>query len=66
LIEQNPANDLAGAVVSTKSVHRPALSLERLPELMNRLEAYNEVVIPDSRSKTNKALLHKTYSGAKK
>ncbi|QIE96710.1 tyrosine-type recombinase/integrase [Pantoea stewartii] len=40
LIEQNPANDLAGAVVSTKSVHRPALSLERLPELMNRLEAY--------------------------
>lgn len=40
LIEQNPANDLAGAVVSTKSFHRPALSLERLPELMNRLEAY--------------------------
>ncbi|MFV9712873.1 MULTISPECIES: tyrosine-type recombinase/integrase [Pantoea] len=40
LIEQNPANDLAGAVVSTKSVHRPALSLERLPQLMNRLEAY--------------------------
>ncbi|EHU00007.1 tyrosine-type recombinase/integrase [Pantoea stewartii] len=40
LIEQNPANDLAGAVVSTKSVHRPARSLERLPELMNRLEAY--------------------------
>ncbi|MGC0878359.1 integrase arm-type DNA-binding domain-containing protein [Pantoea agglomerans] len=40
LIEQNPANDLAGAVVSAKSVHRPALSLERLPELMNRLEAY--------------------------
>lgn len=40
LIEQDPANDLAGAVVSAKSVHRPALSLERLPELMNRLEAY--------------------------
>lgn len=40
LIEQNPANDLAGAVVSAKSVHRPALSLERLPELMNRLELY--------------------------
>ncbi|WP_337015802.1 tyrosine-type recombinase/integrase [Pantoea agglomerans] len=40
LIEQNPANDLAGAVISAKSVHRPALSLERLPELMNRLEAY--------------------------
>ena len=40
LIELNPANDLAGAVVSAKSVHRPALSLERLPELMNRLEAY--------------------------
>ncbi|MGC0892764.1 tyrosine-type recombinase/integrase [Pantoea agglomerans] len=40
LIDQNPANDLAGAVVSAKSVHRPALSLERLPELMNRLEAY--------------------------
>jgi len=40
LIEQNPANDLAGAVVSAKSVHRPALSLERLPELINRLEAY--------------------------
>lgn len=41
LIEQNPAYDLAGAVISKKSIHRPALPLERLPELMQRIEAYN-------------------------
>lgn len=40
LIEQNPAYDLAGAVISKKSIHRPALPLERLPELMQRIEAY--------------------------
>jgi len=40
LIEQNPAYDLAGAVISKKSIHRPALPLERLTELMQRIEAY--------------------------
>ncbi|WJV61314.1 hypothetical protein PCO87_15540 [Pectobacteriaceae bacterium C52] len=40
LIEQHPAYDLAGAMVSTKSVYLPTLSLESLPELMHRLEAY--------------------------
>lgn len=40
LIDQNPAYDLTGAVISTKSTHRPALPLERLKELMQRIEAY--------------------------
>ena len=41
LIEQNPAYDLAGAVISKKSIHRPALPLERLPELIKHIKAYN-------------------------
>lgn len=39
LIDQNPAYDLAGAVTTAKSNHRPALSLERLPELLKRIDA---------------------------
>lgn len=39
-ITQNPALDLAGAIVSRKSVHRPALPLSRLPELLERLANY--------------------------
>lgn len=40
LIEHNPAYDLAGAIATAKSVHRPALPLERIAELMERIEAY--------------------------
>lgn len=40
LIGQNPAHDLVGAVTLKKTVHRPALPLNRLPELLDRIEAY--------------------------
>lgn len=40
LIEHNPAYDLAGAIATAKSVHRPALPLEGIAELMERIEAY--------------------------
>lgn len=40
LIETNPANDLVGATATRKSQHRPALPLERLPDLLQRLEGY--------------------------
>ncbi|UTW07876.1 tyrosine-type recombinase/integrase [Pseudomonas benzenivorans] len=41
LIETNPANDLQGATATRKAAHRPALPLERLAELLARLDAYN-------------------------
>lgn len=40
LIDHNPAYDLAGAIATAKSVHRPALPLERIAEFMERIEAY--------------------------
>lgn len=40
LIAQNPAYDLAGAVTTAKSNHRPALPLEQLPDLLKRIKAY--------------------------
>ncbi len=40
IIDTNPANDLQGATATRKTAHRPALPLERLPELLGRLEAY--------------------------
>ncbi|MGB4074585.1 tyrosine-type recombinase/integrase [Pseudomonas sp.] len=39
LIGFNPALDLIGGTVSPKTKHRPALSLDRLPELIGRIEA---------------------------
>lgn len=39
LIDSNPANDLVGATATRKSTHRPALPLDRLPELLQRIEA---------------------------
>jgi len=39
LIDSNPANDLVGATATRKSAHRPALPLDRLPELLQRIEA---------------------------
>jgi len=41
IIDINPANDLQGATATRKSAHRPALPLERLPELLARMDAYN-------------------------
>ncbi|MGH1499929.1 tyrosine-type recombinase/integrase [Yersinia proxima] len=40
LIEYNPAQDLAGALVTRKATHRAALPLERLPELLLRMDDY--------------------------
>lgn len=39
-IETNPAADLQGALTVSKAKHRPALPLERLPELMQRIEQF--------------------------
>lgn len=36
IVDYNPAHDLKGAIVNPKTRHRPALPLERLPELMVR------------------------------
>ena len=40
MLESNPARDLHGATATRKATHRPALPLERLPELLQRLESY--------------------------
>ncbi len=40
LIDYNPAQDMARAIISGKVVYRPALSLERIPELLKRIECY--------------------------
>ncbi|MGA4446070.1 tyrosine-type recombinase/integrase [Ectopseudomonas chengduensis] len=41
LIETNPASDLVGATATRKAQHRPALALEQLPELLQRIDSYN-------------------------
>ena len=40
LIDYNPAQEMAGAVASSNRVHRPALELKRLPELLRRIDSY--------------------------
>lgn len=40
IVEYNPAHDLKGALTSPKAKHRPALPLDRLPELMARTVTY--------------------------
>ncbi|MFL1501226.1 tyrosine-type recombinase/integrase [Pseudomonas sp. S191] len=40
VIDYNPALDLAGAIATKKTVHRPALQFERLPELLGRIDSY--------------------------
>ncbi|MDY4388714.1 tyrosine-type recombinase/integrase [Pectobacterium aroidearum] len=40
LIDYNPAQDMAGAIMPGKVEHRPALELERLPELLGRIDGY--------------------------
>lgn len=39
LIESNPARDLVGVTATGKARHRPALALDRLPELLQRIDA---------------------------
>ncbi|WP_211777390.1 tyrosine-type recombinase/integrase [Klebsiella sp. 54] len=41
LIDYNPAQEMAGAVASSNRIHRPALELKRLPELLHRIDSYN-------------------------
>lgn len=41
LIASNPANDLAGAIAPSPKIHYPALPLEKIPELLERLEGYS-------------------------
>lgn len=38
-IDSNPAHDLIGATATRKAIHRPALPLDRLPELLARIAA---------------------------
>ena len=40
-IERNPAQDMRGGIATPKPTHRPALSLERLPELKQRIDQYS-------------------------
>ena len=40
IINYNPAVDMAGALTTVKRQHRPALALNRIPELIERLDAY--------------------------
>lgn len=40
-IDTNPALDLKGSIATRKKTHRPALPLERLPELLQRIENYS-------------------------
>ena len=41
LIASNPANDLTGAIAPPPKNHYPALPLEKMPELLERLESYS-------------------------
>ncbi|ALY51074.1 TPA: integrase arm-type DNA-binding domain-containing protein [Pseudomonas aeruginosa] len=41
LIDYNPAQDLAGAISTRKATHRPALPLERIGELLERIDGYS-------------------------
>lgn len=40
LLRYNPAGELTGVAVSVKPTHRPALLLEELPQLLQRIDAY--------------------------
>lgn len=40
IIDYSPAQDLGGAIATRKTVHRPALPLDRVGELLTRVEAY--------------------------
>ncbi|HFK5781964.1 tyrosine-type recombinase/integrase [Pantoea agglomerans] len=40
LLDYNPAQEMVGAVASSKRQHRPALQLKRIPELLRRIDSY--------------------------
>ena len=40
IIPYNPAVDMAGALTTVKRQHRPALAVNRIPDLLERLHAY--------------------------
>lgn len=40
IVDYNPAHDLKGAIINPKTRHRPALPLERLPELIGKAVTY--------------------------
>lgn len=40
LIDYNPAQEIAGAVATAKRQHRAALELNRIPELLHRIDSY--------------------------
>lgn len=40
LIDYNPAQEMAGTVATSNRVHRPALDLKRLPELLHLIDGY--------------------------
>ncbi|HBR4412032.1 TPA: tyrosine-type recombinase/integrase, partial [Klebsiella pneumoniae] len=40
IVDYNPAHDLKGAITAPKVRHRPALPLERLPELLAKTRSY--------------------------
>ena len=40
ITDRNPAQDLAGAIITRKATHRPALPLERLPDFLQRIEIH--------------------------
>ncbi|MGB7803547.1 tyrosine-type recombinase/integrase [Buttiauxella sp.] len=41
LIDYNPAQEIAGAVATAKRKHRAALELNRIPELLHRIDTYS-------------------------
>ncbi len=41
LIDYNPAQEIAGAVATAKRQHRAALELNRIPELLHRIDHYS-------------------------
>lgn len=45
IITYNPATDMAGALTTVKRQHRPALALDRLPELLIRLDSYKGQIL---------------------
>ncbi|ECJ2309971.1 prothage integrase, partial [Salmonella enterica] len=40
LIRYNPAYDLEGSILKPETEHRPALELEEIPLLLERIDAY--------------------------
>ncbi|RLM18395.1 integrase [Brenneria alni] len=41
MINNNPANELGGTLITPKRTHYPALELEQIPDLLARIDAYN-------------------------